>query len=347
MSAEPNLTDQDYELLSAYIDGMLDEGEISALEARLQVEPGLRQELHALRRTVTLVRALPPLKAPRNFALTAGMLGTSPRKRTQRAPERRIIYPVFSVASAAAALMMFFLGFYLLYGPQPAAPDQDTVAMLAADEAAETTAARDVAAAATATLAAITMQAQQPGEDPESVGALSMEAAVQDDEFMPDDDASGIMALQPPEGSPMPEDLIPGAMMIPSEPEPEALFELDDPGIDAPTELRGRVQDQFAPPAAPMPTLSLLELTAVALQVPDLPELRTEDTAEMSDFADEDQADGEALAAVPEMDMPAAAAPTEIEAAPVASPLPGIALVIGGVLFALLAVLLARRSRAR
>jgi anti-sigma factor RsiW len=43
MSAEPNLTDQDYELLSAYIDGMLTDGERIALESRLQHETTLRR----------------------------------------------------------------------------------------------------------------------------------------------------------------------------------------------------------------------------------------------------------------------------------------------------------------
>jgi anti-sigma factor RsiW len=74
MSAERNLTDLDYELLSAYLDDALTAAERSALETRLQTEAALRTELDALRQTVTLVRGLPPLTAPRNFTLTPAML---------------------------------------------------------------------------------------------------------------------------------------------------------------------------------------------------------------------------------------------------------------------------------
>ena len=50
MSAERNFTDQDYELLSAYLDGALTPNERTALETQLQTDDGLRQELESLHR---------------------------------------------------------------------------------------------------------------------------------------------------------------------------------------------------------------------------------------------------------------------------------------------------------
>jgi anti-sigma-K factor RskA len=68
------LTPQDAELLSAYVDGMLSDNEVQALEKRLERDPHLRRELRSLRQTVALLNNLPPLKAPRDFTLTDTML---------------------------------------------------------------------------------------------------------------------------------------------------------------------------------------------------------------------------------------------------------------------------------
>lgn len=68
---QQDLSGRDYELLSAYLDGALDEDERADLEARLETDAALRRELAALRQTVALVRSLPTLKAPRSFTLTA------------------------------------------------------------------------------------------------------------------------------------------------------------------------------------------------------------------------------------------------------------------------------------
>ena len=77
MSAERNFTEQDYELLSAYLDGALTPAERAALETRLQADDGLRQELEALRQTVSLVGSVAAMKAPRNFTLTPDMVSLS------------------------------------------------------------------------------------------------------------------------------------------------------------------------------------------------------------------------------------------------------------------------------
>lgn len=114
MSAERRLTDREYELLSAYLDGQLSDSERSALEARLQHEPLLRRELEALRQTVMLVNQLPTLRAPRSFALDARII--------RPAPSRVLIFPTtaaFSALSAAAAVLLLVLAGYLFLA-QPA-----------------------------------------------------------------------------------------------------------------------------------------------------------------------------------------------------------------------------------
>ncbi len=95
----------DYELLSAYIDGEITEDERRTLESRLMAEPELQQELTALRQTVALVTQLPTLKAPRDFTLTRAMV----------AQRRRLIaFPLVSALSAAAAVVLIALGILMI-----------------------------------------------------------------------------------------------------------------------------------------------------------------------------------------------------------------------------------------
>jgi hypothetical protein len=99
------LTDLDYELLSAYIDGALTESERAAFERRLQTEPELSHELDELRATVTLLNNLPALKAPRDFTLDA---------RYARRSSFFFTSAAFSALSTAAAVILFALGAYVL-----------------------------------------------------------------------------------------------------------------------------------------------------------------------------------------------------------------------------------------
>ena len=105
MSAERNT--HDIELLSAYLDGQLIEAERSALESRLQNEPELRQQLVELRATVALIREMPTLAAPRDFRLTHAMVSVGRQRQQPRTY-------LFSFVSAAAAIVLFVLGFGLL-----------------------------------------------------------------------------------------------------------------------------------------------------------------------------------------------------------------------------------------
>jgi hypothetical protein len=109
MSAESDLNKTDYELLSAYIDDMLADGERVTLEQRLQSEPVLQAELAALRQTVTMISQLPRLKAPRDFSLTPEMVGNKPSGRP-----KIIAFPLVRLASAAASIVIVALVVYLL-----------------------------------------------------------------------------------------------------------------------------------------------------------------------------------------------------------------------------------------
>lgn len=134
MSFEPTLTDHDYELLSAYLDGMLTAAERAALEARLQTEPLLKRELAALRRTVALVKGLPVLKAPRNFILDASMVAAPVVQASRRDPRRDpriILFPAFSALAAAAAVIMMVFGVSLLLSETSSQQDQTQVALFA------------------------------------------------------------------------------------------------------------------------------------------------------------------------------------------------------------------------
>lgn len=112
----PQLTEQDAELLSAYLDGMLERDQHSALERRLAQDAFLRAELDALRQTVSWIQTLPELRAPRNFTL-------QPEVATQlTAPQilslpRRSFRPVWTALTSAAAVFVFLIGALLVLRP--------------------------------------------------------------------------------------------------------------------------------------------------------------------------------------------------------------------------------------
>lgn len=130
MTFEWNLSDRDYELLSAYLDGGLAAAERSALEQRLNTEPALKAELAALAETVALLNQLPSRRAPHDFTLTPAMIeqGTTPR--------RGLLYlatsPAFSAVTAAAAVFLVVIGaFLVLQGGNLAMPSQSAPAPVA------------------------------------------------------------------------------------------------------------------------------------------------------------------------------------------------------------------------
>lgn len=140
------LTDLDYDLLSAYIDGALTDSERADLESRLQAEPELRSELDELQATVTLLNNLPPRKAPRDFTLDA------------RYARRTSFFAsaAFSALSTAAAVILFAVGAFLFTNnnaPQPMT-SSESAAQVAVGITATSATTLDKAADATETLAA-------------------------------------------------------------------------------------------------------------------------------------------------------------------------------------------------
>jgi hypothetical protein len=97
---------RDWEALSAYLDNQLNAKDRGRLVSRLDANPELRSALEELRRTRTVLRSQPRLRAPRNFTLTAEMAGV----RSGVRPSTRSVhgsYPVLRLASVLATI--FFI----------------------------------------------------------------------------------------------------------------------------------------------------------------------------------------------------------------------------------------------
>jgi hypothetical protein len=92
------------ELLSAYLDDQLSSRERERLEARLATDPALQAELEALRRTVSLVRALPSVPIPRNFILPQSM-AERPQSVSSPRPRRVWAAPLLTAATAVVSLL--------------------------------------------------------------------------------------------------------------------------------------------------------------------------------------------------------------------------------------------------
>jgi hypothetical protein len=130
-----SVTERDYELISAYLDGELTAAEQAEVEARLQNDAELRRELQSLRQTVTLIQQLPARSAPRNFTLDAHLF----RKPALPFP----LTITFSALSTAAAILLFVFGGYFLLQTElrqqtaSSAPQQQAAQSIAPTQQAE------------------------------------------------------------------------------------------------------------------------------------------------------------------------------------------------------------------
>jgi hypothetical protein len=105
-----DFNEQDIERLSAYLDGMLPEAERLELEALLRsADSPYQAELASLENTIKLVKGLPPLKAPRSFALTREMAGLPPIQVKRPVRAKQINFYAMSFLSAAASFIMVIL----------------------------------------------------------------------------------------------------------------------------------------------------------------------------------------------------------------------------------------------
>lgn len=105
----PRIFPDDWEILSAYLDGQLSDRESSQLRQRLDAQPELQRALDELQRTKAVLRSAPRRRVPRNFTLTPAMVPV-PK------PWFRLA-PMLSFASALAfVLLVLSFGFMLLPG---------------------------------------------------------------------------------------------------------------------------------------------------------------------------------------------------------------------------------------
>jgi hypothetical protein len=99
------LSNRDREAIAAYLDDELNSKERARLELRLKADQNLQAALEEMQQTRTLIRSLPPVRAPHNFTLTPEMAGI-------RKPFFERMLPAFSWASAVATVLLLavFLG---------------------------------------------------------------------------------------------------------------------------------------------------------------------------------------------------------------------------------------------
>src|SRR5512141_1837172 len=99
------LTNHEYEQLSAYIDGQLAPGEQRRLEEHLRARPEMQEALEDLQRMRTLLRSVPRRRAPRNFTLTPAMVGEQGGRR-KRGGFSFNLFPALSFASVVATFAL-------------------------------------------------------------------------------------------------------------------------------------------------------------------------------------------------------------------------------------------------
>lgn len=106
-----NLSSQDLELLSAYLDQELEPVEVERFEAHLSSNADLKIALAEMQKTRQVLRSLPLIRAPRNFTLTPEMVGLKPRKENKTL--RWFSGLRLSSALAAILLVLVLVGDFL------------------------------------------------------------------------------------------------------------------------------------------------------------------------------------------------------------------------------------------
>ncbi|MBW7879847.1 MAG: zf-HC2 domain-containing protein [Anaerolineae bacterium] len=133
------LSNRDYDLLSAYLDGAVSNDERREIEGRLETDAEFASELAALRRMVELVKGLPTLVALRDLRLTPAMLGEEqPVSRTEptRYPplrptfRQRVFRYAPNLAAAAASFVLVVAGAITLLRPSAVQPTTAPVVAL-------------------------------------------------------------------------------------------------------------------------------------------------------------------------------------------------------------------------
>lgn len=159
------ISERDYEVLSAYVDGQLDERDRKTLEARLADDRELRHTLKALRQDKLLLQKLPALRAPRNFTLTAAQAAAIRPRRKRGFFSFSAFSAMRVVTGVASLLFVTLLGLDLARSGGLAQPQAAPVADYAAPQASSL--ALEEASQATPEVAGI-----QIAETPTDMGTL-------------------------------------------------------------------------------------------------------------------------------------------------------------------------------
>jgi hypothetical protein len=258
INLDPQLNDADLELLSAYLDRRLGDGERAALERRLSQEPVLRGALDELRATVALLHDLEPLKPPRSFTIAA----------PAAAPRRFWSFAWPAIGSALVALACLLTFSYALIrssgggttsAPAPAAMQEAAAPTAAAasgaaqDSAMRQTTGVTAAPAAEAPMSAAAPTAAAAAEAPMSAAEAPPAApAAEASTAAP---AAAAPAAEAPTPTPAPTGMAAGSAGAIASEQPAA------PELPA-------AADSAAPTAAAPPAGAALKGTAVPAQQP-------------------------------------------------------------------------------
>jgi hypothetical protein len=102
------LSRQDWQQLSAYLDGQLSATEKERLETRLRSQANLRSGLEEINQTRTILRSVPLRKVPHNFILTRAMVAEQTRPRSAWFPVLGFTSLVSLVLLVAVSLLFQF-----------------------------------------------------------------------------------------------------------------------------------------------------------------------------------------------------------------------------------------------
>ncbi len=182
-----DISSQDWQLLSEYIDDELSGKQKSRLEERLDSDQQLQEAYQRLRNTKRVLRSTPQISAPRQFTLTPELVGRS---------KPRPLFPVFRLATAVVsillvALLVFDFSDTVLPfgGGAPPAP-------VAQRELAEGANADESAQQPEAESAEVESLAEEPREEPK----MAEEDAVEEEAV---EEEAGVFAAETPTPTPV------------------------------------------------------------------------------------------------------------------------------------------------
>ena len=103
-----NLSRKDYFLLSAYLDGEISQSDLQRVEKRLLSDQQFKRTSEELAYTKRMLRAMPKIRAPRNFMLTP--------ERVKKTAKRQFFQPAWGLVSAVSTflLLVIFAGTSIL-----------------------------------------------------------------------------------------------------------------------------------------------------------------------------------------------------------------------------------------